>query len=711
MNLKNVAENGFQCLEESTGSSDKNIEYLEERVRYLEEVNRYTLDALEVAASLGDFQNSINKLEDIPAILEEARSRIKRLIQFKTMAFFMVDENTNDFSLADVNPSKYAPSIQKEVDLLIENGSFSWALREKRPIIVTSKNRETQLILHAMSTSSRIRGMFVGIVEKGITDINGISLSLLSIIILNSSNALESFELYKMIREMNNNLKKKDNYKILFEAAPDGVEVLDRQGNIIHCNKTHQNLLGYNNKKIIGNHTTDFFSDQSKASFHENFSTLKEIEYVESEIELICSDGSLLPAWRKEKAIYNENRDFIGAVVYNRDISMLKIAEQEKTKLESQLRSAQRMESIGTLAGGIAHNFNNLLMSIMGNASLLRMDIDSAHPYYKNLRNIEQQVQHGSRLTAQLIGFAREGKYEVKPISLNQVVQDTASTFELTRKEIVVHQELDDKLYGIKVDLGQIEQTLLNLYINAADAMPGGGNLFLKTKNVTHKDMVGKPYDPIPGDYILLTIRDDGAGMDKETKERIFEPFFTTKGLAEGTGLGLASAYGIIKAHGGYIDVDSEKSHGTTFSIYLPSLGEAIKNKKELPCKIMKGKETLLLVDDEEAVINTGKQMLKKLGYKVLSATNGIEALELYEKNQDNIDMILLDMVMPIMGGGETYDKMRKINSDIKVLLASGYSIEGKAKEILERGCDGFIQKPFSIEELSHRIRNILDKD
>ena len=380
-------------------------------------------------------------------------------------------------------------------------------------------------------------------------------------------------------------------------------------------------------------------------------------------------------------------------------------------KLESQLRSAQRMESVGTLSGGIAHNFNNLLMGIMGNASLLLMDIDSEHPYYKNLRSIERQVDHGSRLTAQLMGFAREGKYEVRPISLNQVVQEISSTFGLTRKEIVVHQELDDKLYGIKVDLGQIEQTLLNLYINAADAMPGGGNLFLKTKNVTHKDMVGKPYDPIPGDYILLTIRDDGAGMDKETKERIFEPFFTTKGLAEGTGLGLASAYGIIKAHGGYIDVDSEKSHGTTFSIYLPSLGKAVKNKKELPCKIMKGKETLLLVDDEEAVINTGKQILKKLGYKVLSATNGREALELYEKNQDNIDMILLDMVMPIMGGGETYDKMRKMNSDIKVLLASGYSIEGDAKEILERGCDGFIQKPFSIEELSHRIRNILDKD
>jgi CheY-like chemotaxis protein len=223
--------------------------------------------------------------------------------------------------------------------------------------------------------------------------------------------------------------------------------------------------------------------------------------------------------------------------------------------------------------------------------------------------------------------------------------------------------------------------------------------------------MTCKPYDPKPGNYTLLTIRDNGAGMDKETMERIFEPFFTTKGLAEGTGLGLASAYGIIKGHGGYIDVDSEKGHGTTFSIYLPSLEEAVKNKKGLPGEIVKGKGSVLLVDDEEMVLNIGEQILEKLGYEVLSAMGGIEALELYEKNQDKIDMVLLDMVMPGMGGGKTYDKMREINSHIKVLLASGYSIEGEAEEILERGCDGFIPKPFSIEELSNKMREILDKD
>jgi len=381
----------------------------------------------------------------------------------------------------------------------------------------------------------------------------------------------------------------------------------------------------------------------------------------------------------------------------------------EEKRLKEQLLQAQKMEAIGTLAGGIAHNFNNLLTGILGNASLLLMDIDSEHPYYEKLKNIEKQVQNGSKLTAQLIGFAREGKYEVKSINLNQVVQETSKAFGLTRKEVVIHQELDDKLYGIKADQEQLEQTLLNLYVNAVDAMTEGGNFFLKTQNVTHKDMTGKPYDPKPGNYILLTIRDDGAGMDKETMERIFEPFFTTKGLAEGTGLGLASAYGIIKAHGGYIHVNSEKGHGTTFSIYLPSLEEAVKDKKGLSGEIVKGKESVLLVDDEEMVLDIGEQMLAKLGYEVLSATSGIEALKLYEKNQDKIDMVLLDMVMPGMGGGKTYDKMREINSHIKVLLASGYSVDGQATEILERGCDGFIQKPFNMKDLSQKIREILE--
>jgi len=381
----------------------------------------------------------------------------------------------------------------------------------------------------------------------------------------------------------------------------------------------------------------------------------------------------------------------------------------ERNRIEAKIQYAQRMESIGTLAAGIAHNFNNLLGGIMGNAELGILNIDTVHPNYQNLQNIKSLVLNGSRLTNQLIGYAREGQYEIRSINLNQLVEETSDTFGQTKKEIIIHQDLADNLHGIKADQGQIEQALLNLYVNALDAMPGGGDLFLKTMNVTHEDMTGKAYEPNPGNYVLLSIRDTGSGMDKKTIKRIFEPFFTTKGLASGTGLGLASTYGIIKGHGGYIDVHSEKEKGTTFEIYLPATEEGAREERGLSGDLVKGTETVLLVDDEKMITDVGEKILKCLGYNVYLANDGKEALEVYKENKENIDMVILDMVMPGIGGGETYDRMKKINPDINVLLSSGYSIDGEAKEILERGCNGFIHKPFRMNALSQKLRAILD--
>ena len=413
----------------------------------------------------------------------------------------------------------------------------------------------------------------------------------------------------------------------------------------------------------------------------------------------------------EEQALFEEIASDVAFALYRIELDEeRKRAEKEKKKLESQLKYAQRMKTLSTLAGGMAHNFNNLLMGIQGNASLVLLETDSAHPSYKRLKNIEKQVQTGSKLTGQLLGYAREGRYEVKPINVNQVAKETSDAFGTSRKDIRVYQDFAKDLWGIEADQGQIEQVLFNLYVNASDAMPGGGDLFLKTMNVTYKDMKNKPYEVEPGNYVLLTIRDTGLGMDKETMKRIFDPFFTTKGLAKGTGLGLASTYGIIKAHGGYIDVDSEKGHGTTFYIYLPASKKEETKEKEAATEVLDGKETVLLVDDEDVIIDVCKEILKALGYKVLIASGGREALEIYEKNKEKIDIVILDMIMPVMGGGETYDRMKEISPDIKVLLSSGYSINGEATEILNRGCSGFIQKPFNMKELSRSIREILHK-
>jgi CheY-like chemotaxis protein len=366
------------------------------------------------------------------------------------------------------------------------------------------------------------------------------------------------------------------------------------------------------------------------------------------------------------------------------------------------------MEAIGTLAGGIAHDFNNLLMVIQGNASLMLLTIDPLHAHHEMLSSIVKQVQSGSKLTNQLLGYARKGRYEVKPIQLNELVKETSNTFERTRKEIRIQRELANNLFPIEGDSGQIEQVLMNLFVNAADAMPQGGDIFLKTTNISHRDIRDKLYDPKPGNYILLAITDTGIGMDSKTLERIFEPFFTTKELSRGTGLGLASVYGIIKGHGGYIDVDSEKGRGTTFKIYLPATDEEVQKTIEAPHDIVKGTGTILLVDDEEMVLEVGERFLKVMGYHVLTAREGKEAIEVYKKHRETIDLVLLDIIMPNMKGGEVFDRLKKINPNIKVLLSSGYSIDGEASQILERGCSGFIQKPFDMNQLSKSIGALL---
>ena len=386
-----------------------------------------------------------------------------------------------------------------------------------------------------------------------------------------------------------------------------------------------------------------------------------------------------------------------------------KQAEKEKKKIEVQLLQAQKTETIGTLVGGIAHNFNNLLMGIQGYTSLMLFETDSANPNYARLKNIEKMVESRLDITRQLLAYARKGRNEVKLLDLNQLVEETSKTFGKTRKEFTIRRELTDNLYTIEADQGQIEQVLLNLYVNAADAMSEGGELTLKTINSSHKNIKGKHFDPKPDNYVMLSVADTGAGMDKATMKRIFEPFFTTKTVDQGTGLGLASAYGTIKAHNGYINVDSKKGVGTIFKIYLPASEIKLRKAVKIPEKLIKGTGTVLMVDDEKDILEVGEELLEAIGYKVLTAIDGNEAIEIYKKNMDKIDIVLLDMIMPTMSGGKVFDIIKKINPDAKVLLISGYSLDNQVAKILNRGCDGFIQKPFNLNELSGKIRKIIE--
>ncbi|MBN2515459.1 MAG: response regulator [Deltaproteobacteria bacterium] len=392
------------------------------------------------------------------------------------------------------------------------------------------------------------------------------------------------------------------------------------------------------------------------------------------------------------------------------EIEERKRAEEQRKELEGKLEQAQKMKALGTLAGGIAHDFNNLLMGIQGNASLILMDIDSSHPHFEKIKNTEQYVMRGAELTRQLLGFARGGKYEVKSTDLNKLIQKSSEMFGRTKKEITIYTNYQDDIWSVNVDRGQIEQVLLNLFVNAWQAMPGGGNLNILTENVS-LDTEQMNEDGIkPGRYVKVSVTDTGIGMDVETQKKIFDPFFTTKEMSRGTGLGLASAYGIIKNHDGFIEVSSEAGKGSTFSLYLPASHDEIVALQEPSYhKALKGTETILLIDDEEMIIHVASGMLQKLGYEVISATSGGKAIDIYKIKKNEIDMVILDMVMPGMSGGKTYDVLKEINPNVKVLLSSGYSMSGEAVKILDRGCDGFIQKPFDIKQISRKIRDILD--
>jgi PAS domain S-box-containing protein len=503
-----------------------------------------------------------------------------------------------------------------------------------------------------------------------------------------------------------------EKYRSILENIEEGYFEIDLLGNLKFINGPLCRILGYGADELVGMNFYDLAVEESVPVLED---ALEKVSRTGESASLSDCDILRKDATRKslELSVSLIKDGFDRPSGYRcmvRDVSERRQAEEERKKLEIQLQQAQKMEAIGTLAGGIAHDFNNILMGIQGNASLIELKLEAGHPVLEKAKNIERYVESGTELSKQLLGFARRGKYNVRASDINDILSKSSAMFARTKKEIRVHAQLDKNVWTVEVDRGQIEQALLNLYINAWQAMPDGGDLYLATENISLTDSYVRPYAVQPGHYVKVSVSDTGVGIDKKDLARIFEPFFTTKEMGRGIGLGLASVYGIIKSHGGHINAYSEKGQGTTFTFYLPASSRAAEqDAKSDSTVILRGRETVLLIDDEQMIIEVGSGLLMELGYAVIPAGSGAEALDIYSARRTEIDLVIMDMVMPGMGGSETYDRLKKINPQVKVLLSSGYSLNGQASKIMARGCNGFIQKPFNLAQLSMRLREILD--
>jgi len=514
--------------------------------------------------------------------------------------------------------------------------------------------------------------------------------------------------LYSIVRDITEQVTAKsalaeseEKYRLLVENATEAIFVV-QDGCLKFPNPKTLQILGRQENEISHVPFTEFIHPDDRQIFVEMHQrrlagdeTVPETCFFrligKSGVEYTVELNAVKITWEGRAATLN----------FIRDIS-------EQKKLEACLYQAQKMEAIGTLAGGIAHDFNNLLMGIQGRTSLMAAALDPGDPNLEHVEGIDGYVRRATNLTRQLLGFARRGKYEAAPTNMNEIVQESVRMFGRTRKEVQIREAYEENLWTADVDRRQMEQVLLNLFVNAWQAMPGGGKLFLQTENEVLDERGSSQYQVTPGRYVKISVTDTGVGMADEILGRIFDPFFTTKEMGRGTGLGLASAYGIVKNHKGFINASSKEGRGSTFSVYLPASESEMQQEKRRYSKTVPGTETVLLVDDEQIVIEVVKPMLERLGYQVLSAANGAEGIEMFRRNKGKVDLVILDLVMPDMPGGKVFDQLKEIDPGVKVLLSSGYSQEGQAEQILRRGCRGFIQKPFAMGKLSEKIHDLV---
>jgi PAS domain S-box-containing protein len=513
---------------------------------------------------------------------------------------------------------------------------------------------------------------------------------------------LYSNQLENLVTERTKELNKSEQWhRSLYENATDGIVVLDRNGIIVNANEKACDMHGFTKEALLGAHIKLLESEDRREQMAERLRRILEGESLVFETLHNKKDGSPIYLEISSKAITIDGEPFIQS--FYRDIS-------EKKKLQEHLIQSQKMESIGVLAGGIAHDFNNILTAILGHTEILRHDEELSGTAINSLNVIEEASRRAGRMISQLLGFARKSKYEFRPLNLNDVVYDTVKLLErIIDKTNSMSVDLDSHLPLIRGDINQIEQVIMNLIVNARDAMPKGGRISIMTaaRTVAKDTPDVPPYVP-PGEYVLLGVADTGIGIPDNIRNSIFEPFFTTKEKGKGTGLGLSTVYGAVKEHKGYISLKSEVGAGSVFTIYLPVSRTAGSRERKEPASSLNGRETLLIVDDEESILRSIQNSLTGHGYTVFAVNDAVEALNLFESRAREIAMVLTDIVMPRLDGREFIRRIKTINPETKILAVSGHANYIAEKEDI-KNINGFLQKPFEAAYLLSTVRRILD--
>ncbi len=494
-------------------------------------------------------------------------------------------------------------------------------------------------------------------------------------------------------------------YADLFENAPDLYVSVNREHAIVGCNRTGADMLGYPRDRLLGLPLEALFAaDRQEAlaavierMFAEG-NALKDIEE-----QMRKQDGAPLNVMLNSTLVFDEGGRTVNARIVARDIT-------ERKRMEGAILHAQKIDSIGNLAGGIAHDFNNILAAILGSASVMRRRLAARSRLGKYVEIIESSARRGSSLTRQLLTFARKTETIVEPVDLNQVIGETIELFRRSvARDIAIRTVLSTEPVTTSGDSGQIQQALLNLFLNARDAMPGGGTLTITTEVTAADTRTASQFSSVrPGLFVAVRVEDTGHGVPPEIQNRIFEPFFTTKD--HGTGLGLSVVYGVVQNHGGFITMETTPGHGTTMTVYLPRiLAGAAAQARARRRRIPRGTEQILMIDDELSVCEVARDMLAGQGYTVHLAHDGESGVEFYRKRQGMIDLILLDINMPVMGGKEAFELLRALNPAVPVIIVTGYGREAVETSAFSSEVDGFIQKPFQLDTLAIKVRQVLD--